>query len=340
MIWLTWRQARAQTLAAGAALVVVAIYLVFIGLGIRDFYDTNIVGCTGDACSQAEELFGEKYLDSVTLIGALLIAVPGMIGVFWGAPLITRELEAGTHRLVWNQSVTRTRWLAVKFGLLALFSLILTGLFSLLLTWAAEPFDKVVGSRFSSLTFDSRDLVPLSYAVFGFVLGTTVGLLIRRTLPAMALTLAVFAAAMIVMPLAVRPHLMSPLTKSVAFTSEVAEKIHGLGSHSDGNGEPEAQTPVGIFDGYNIPGAWILSSEFTPLIKADGSSFTRADMKTCETGEFRKDIACLAAQNVHFDLTYHPASRYWPFQWIEAAIFLTLALLMAAFSFWRLPRLG
>ena len=42
--------------------------------------------------------------------------MPALIGAFWGAPLITREFEAGTFRLAWNQSVTRARWLAIKLG--------------------------------------------------------------------------------------------------------------------------------------------------------------------------------------------------------------------------------
>lgn len=339
MIWLTWRQARAQTLAALGGLAVLAIYLVILGQAIRNFYDAQIVGCTAaNTCAQAETLFGEKYLTQVTLIGGLLVAVPAVIGVFWGAPLITRELETGTHRMIWTQSVTRNRWLAVKLGILAVLSLALTGIFSLLLTWAASPFDRVIGSRFSVLTFDSRGIVPLGYAVFGFVLGLTVGLLIRRSLPAMAVTLVIFVAVMIVVPQLIRPHLMTPQTTTVAFDLEVANRINGIGSNS-GPSSGDSQ-PLGIFGGYSQPGAWILSSAFAPLLKADGSAFTVAENKACFTGDFRKDMECLAAKNLHFSVTYHAAGRYWPFQWIETSGFLVLALILAGFCFWRLPRLS
>jgi len=37
-------------------------------------------------------------------------------------------------------------------------------------------------------------------------------------------------------------------------------------------------------------------------------------------------------------ITYEPASRYWPLQWIETGIFLALALTLAWFCFWRLGR--
>jgi ABC-type transport system involved in multi-copper enzyme maturation permease subunit len=339
MIWLTWRQARAQTLIAAGALGALAIYLVILGRGIHDYSADNIVGCSGSACAQAIELFSEKYLAQVTLTGLLLIAIPGLIGVFWGAPLITRELEAGTHRLAWNQSVTRTRWLAVKLAVLALIAVLLTGVTSWLLTWAAAPFDRVVGSRFAAATFDSRDIVPIGYALFGFALGTTVGLLVRRTLPAMALTLAVFATLMIVMPLAIRPHLMTPVTTTVTFTTEVAGQVHGFGTHAN-PGKPESEAQMGIFDGYQRPGDWILSSAFMPLLHTDGSPYTLADNRPCMTGEFGKDMSCVAKENLHFDVTYHPGSRYWPFQWIETTVFLTLALLLAGLAFWRVGRVG
>ena len=67
-----------------------------------------------------------------------------MVGVFWGAPLVAREVEAGTHRLVWNQSITRTRWLSTKLAI--------TGrgggraLIGLAMTWWGHPLDDAVAS--------------------------------------------------------------------------------------------------------------------------------------------------------------------------------------------------
>ena len=337
MIWLTWRQFRTQALITLAALAALAAYLVILGRGIHHYYDTEIVGCQGNACSLAQDVFRDKYANPVTLLGLALLVVPAIIGVFWGAPLIAREVEAGTHRLVWNQSVTRTRWLATKLGFIALFSLAVAGALSWLLSWAAEPFDQLIDGRFQPLNFDSRDIAPLGYALFAFALGTTVGLLIRRALPAMALTLAIFIAAQIVMPFAVRPHLMSPITSSVAFSSNLMTKhqVDSLGSRGDeGSGD---SSPMGI-GGYSQPGAWIMSSPFLPLLKADGSAFTRGESKACMTGDFEKDLACLTTKNLHFNITYHPASRYWAFQWIETSIFLVLALALVGVCFWRIPR--
>ncbi len=38
--------------------------------------------------------------------------LPLVMGVFLGAPLLSREYERGTHQFAWTQSVTRSRWLA------------------------------------------------------------------------------------------------------------------------------------------------------------------------------------------------------------------------------------
>ena len=64
---------------------------------------------------------------------------PALIGLFWGAPLIARELETGTYRLAWNQSVTRSRWTLAKLGIGGLASVAVAGLLSLMITWWASP---------------------------------------------------------------------------------------------------------------------------------------------------------------------------------------------------------
>jgi hypothetical protein len=254
--------------------------------------------------------------------------VPGLIGAFWGAPLIAREIETGTHRLVWNQSVTRTRWLAVKLAFVALAGVAVTGALSALLTWAANPYDKLLHGRFDPLVFPTRNIVPLGYAVFAVVAGITIGLIARRTVPAMAITLAVFAALQLLLPTAIRPHLQPPVTETVTFTADT--KVQHFQAGGDG---------VRIA-GYEsaLPGAWVLSGS-TPLLDAAGHPITRDQISGCMTGgDPRKDLACLATKNLHYSVTYQPADRYWTFQWLEFSAYLILAGLLTGFVFWRIPR--
>ena len=86
-----------------------------------------------------------------------------------------------------------------------------TEAFSLMHAWWADPIGKAIdlgggesvlsGTGSTSLVFASPGITPLGYAAFAFALGTAAGALIRRTVPAMAVTLAIFAAVQVAMPL-------------------------------------------------------------------------------------------------------------------------------------------
>ena len=69
----------------------------------------------------------------------MLYAVPAIMGLFWGAPLVTREFEAGTFRLAWGQSIARARWMIVKLGLIGVAAMATAGLISLMTGWWATP---------------------------------------------------------------------------------------------------------------------------------------------------------------------------------------------------------
>jgi ABC-type transport system involved in multi-copper enzyme maturation permease subunit len=309
--------------------VLLALYLVYLGSEIRTFYDTKIANCEAQACYLARMDFRANFDDTISVMVVLLIAVPGLIGVFWGAPLVTQELEQRTDRLVWNQSVTRTRWLAVKLTVIGLVSAAVTGLFSLLLTWSLSRYDEVIGERFAALSFGSRNIVPIGYALFAFVLGTVVGMVVRRTLPAMAITLIVFAALQLLIPTVVRQNLMPPITETVAVDTAVLNS--GVGILLKENNTFDIQ-------GYTANGSWAL--EFSsPLLKADGSPYVGEDARPCLIPDDKQaSDACTVAKNLHFEYTYQPGSRYWTFQWTELSMFVALSLLLTRFGFFWLRR--
>ena len=226
MIWLTWRQFRVQAFTAAAALAAFAILLAATGPHLASLYSTSkVIDCHGFACNNAANAFFSQLagLDTaVYLLGiGLILVAPAIIGIFWGAPLIARELETRTFNLAWTQGVTRTQWLAVKLALTGLAAMAVTEALSLIYTWWASPISKATGlgqggpqlfsqGKFSSVIFASHGITPLGYAAFAFALGTAVGVLTRRALPAMAITLAIFAAVQVAMPLSIRPHLFPP----------------------------------------------------------------------------------------------------------------------------------
>ena len=151
---------------------------------------------------------------SLRRLGTVLIGVPALIGAFWGAPLLARELETGTFRLAWTQTVTRQRWLATKLGVTSLAAVAVTATFSLIFTWWSIPLDHF-GNRIGTATFGQRGIVPIAYALFALALGTLAGAILRRTLPAIAVTLVGFLTARYVFQVAVRPHLLTTVTATL-----------------------------------------------------------------------------------------------------------------------------
>jgi hypothetical protein len=341
MTWLTWRQFRTQTLVTLAALAAIAVTLGVTGPHLAHLFHTEIAGCLGqsspNACS-TDTLNAFTATDSFlqTFFGYALIVIPGLIGAFWGAPLLTRELEAGTHRLAWNQSVTRTRWLAVKVGLIGATSALTAGLFTLMLTWWSGPLDRVNANRITPPTFDQRGIDPIGWALFAFALGVTAGVLIHRTIPAMATTIAVFTAARILWPLYVRPSYLIPPVHKTARIGTLPFDWVGV------NHGPSSPMVVHVL----MPGAWILSDHTVNAAGHEVLGSTLFPLCTPTTsGGVTKHVpdSCFIRHLTQLGynksvLTYQPANRYWPLQWVETGVLAAVAMLLAAFCYWWVRR--
>jgi hypothetical protein len=368
MIRLSLLQFRVQAIIAAVTLAAFGVLLAATGPHLASTYAADgLDSCHGSSClspasyftgSLASSPYGVLFLLST---GIILLA-PAVIGLFWGAPLIARELETGTAALAWNQSVTRTRWLAVKLAIAGLAAMALTEALSLMQTWWAAPISQAAADgsgagvaaqgRFSQLNFASHGITPLGYAAFAFVLGVTAGALIRRTIPAMAVTLAIFAALQVAMPLWVRPNL--------APADHVAIPVSWQGNFSPAQSGPGGST----FTLFAVtlpgqPGAWLLSSgpvnaagqsvSATPAACASIANTGGVNTGTSQASQGGSGapatgpaafLACLGSHGIREAITYQPASRYWRFQWTETAIYLALALALAGYCFRRLSRLS
>jgi hypothetical protein len=354
MIWLTLRQFRVPALVGAAGLIVVAVVTAVTGPHLVHLYDTSgIATCRahGD-CAALTAAFLTQDGVLAGWLNSIVLVVPALVGIFWGAPLVARELETGTFRAAWTQSVTRTRWMAVKLGIVGGASMFVAGLCSLMVTWWSSPIDRVEMNRFTNALFGERAIAPVGYAAFAFVLGVTVGILIRRTVPAMATTLAVFVTARLASSLTLRPRLIAPLRGTVPFQASL------------GNGPSSSSGPAGVGSG-----DWIYSQETVNaagkaigqnggigpngnigLNVAPDGTLTFNGVGRCPNKVPAPTLGprghpilsnpqgalqtCAAKLRIREVVTYQPLGRYWAFQWYEAAIFFAAALVLAGFCLW------
>ncbi|MFA1543379.1 ABC transporter permease [Actinomadura monticuli] len=335
MIWLTLRQFRLQAAMVFGGLALLGAALAVSGPGLSDRYDRGLAACgSRDACSNFSTMFFNDHQVQYGALIALVMALPALIGLFWGAPLIARELEGGTHRLAWNQSITRTRWLAAKLGVVGLAAMVAAGLAVRAANWWSGPLDEAVGDRFprmAPVAFSSHGIVPIGYAAFAFALGVTMGVITRRTLTAMAITLVVFVGVQIAMLVWVRAHLLPTETATVPITLENMSQMtldHGakvMTVHT--NAEPGAwtlknHTVDASGDAAGLP-ASLMSGPCAPPPLEPGPPDPGA---APPDGPPEACFAAIARLGYKQQVTFHPAGHFWPLQWAETGLFAVLTL--------------
>jgi hypothetical protein len=352
VIAFSWRQFRTQAVVGGAGLVVLGIILLITGPHLVSIYDTALAQCraSGGASSDCNNPVVSTYSKLQVLAAALVLIVPVLIGMFWGAPLIARELETGTFRLAWTQSVSRMRWLLVKLGLVGLASAAVGGLLSLMVTWWYSPIDKVNQNRFGAAAFGLHGFVPAGYALFAFALGATTGLLFRRTLPAMAVTLVGFIVARFSVSYWVRPHFMTPVTKSfgidpngaLGFSASPGSTLHFMAGPPDIPNALVVSTSV-VNNAGQSPSAAFLQKACPNLPGLNGPppGIRGVQGKTAVSANgqqaFQQCINTIS-NKFHEVVTYQPPNRFWAFQTYETLLFVAASTALAGLSVWWVRR--
>lgn len=340
MIRLTLRQFRTEAVIGVVVLAVLAVVLTITGVNLAQVNHTFQATCraSGSCAASANPVLGiDQGLQ--TLVQLIATFAPAVIGLFFGAPLIARELEAGTFRMAWTQSVTLRRWLAVKLGVVGLAAVATGGLLTWLVDWWQTPLDAATQNSFDPTNFGLHGIVPIGYAAFAFAVGVMAGVLLRRTVAAIGVTLVGFVVARIAVTSWVRPNLASPLHETLAFLT--ARPAFDLDAST---GMVSLTPPV-----VKIPNGWVYS---TAVVDKSGHTLTgQYVFQACpalgqlhSAGPAAQPLAALrACQNTlsatfHTVVTYQPASRFWPFQWAELGIFVAAALALCALGYWWLRR--
>ncbi|MEV0585046.1 hypothetical protein [Nonomuraea sp. NPDC050310] len=306
MIWVTWRQHRAQILVTAGLLALLGALLLGSALEASSYVAERAPsGCTGPAatCDEVAVALARRYDAVYSVFGWMPLVAPALIGAFWGAPLLGREYERGTHRLAWTQAVPVWRWLAVKLAVLG--GAVVAGglLLSIMVSLWRPVFREGVDSTFGNLgVFNMVGVAPAAWWLYAFALGTLAGALFRRTLPAMALVVAGVTVTMFVL-FQVSDHYAEPARTELTGTVVLDD--------------PDARL---------VRAAWVEPSGREVAEPAGSGCARRVDV-----GQSGRNTeawqACLFAEGYRFAVYYHPPSRFWRFQWTDAGI---LVLLSAA----------
>jgi hypothetical protein len=331
MLWTTWRQHRAEAAVGAAILAALAAALLVLGsaargraraLGLPGCIDGQ-AGC-GDALARLHDDF-----HSIPPFISALIAVPLLAGMFWAAPLVSREYEAGTHRLAWTQSVSPLRWITIKMALI--FGVAAAGALALglIATWSLDPLNPAFGGRYNSTWYDVQGIVPVACMLFALATGVAASALIRRTIPAMAVTLLTYAVARLPMHW-IRWH-FAPLS-----THTVTVPLARLLPNPTG-------TPRDLATSTVPPGGWLRDVSLTgpagqPISSHRGNfDLLRGYCPNLQIDSTRNGVlnpgACAARVqdlSLHAKITYQPTSHFWLIQTTECAIFVGLGALLVA----------
>lgn len=333
MIWLTWRQHRRQALFTAIALAALAAVLVPIGLAMHhSFTNSGLADClaklgttqlipnnTG-ACDNLSQQFHNQY-GGLTNVGILFVLLPLLVGLFFGAPLIVREVEHGTHRLVWTQGVSRLRWALAKIGLVGTATIVLAVVYALGVGWWMAPLDTAGSGRLASSAFDVQGVAPIGYTLFAVALGVFAGTIWRRMLPAMAATLAGFVVVRVAIDILARPHYLTPQTLAFNVQSQLTTN-------------PNAGDWVYAQGVRDAAGKLVLPGDYISCPPPGTRTPNGVDALT----------QCLNQSGLGPGATnwqqYQPADRFWVFQGIETGIFVVLAALLLYLAVRRIRRIA
>jgi len=307
MSWLLWRQHRLQGAIAAAAYAAFGVAVLLTGWHMANIYHSALVTCRANGTCDELNLF-QGYGPIVDVINLTAI-VPLLIGLFWGVTSVGREMETGTHALAWTQSVTRRRWLAGKIGLLMGAAAFWAAAVTAAVTWWSKTTNSYYGDRFQGGKFMIQGIVPVGYALFAAALGLTAGALIRRTLPALAVTVFGYVAALVTVSNWIRPHLATPLVSDVPFDQPDAVPSGSWLLHQDL-----------VLHGHVVSGALSLPAQCAA---------------SADNGSVR---TCLADLGYRYVVHYQPASRYWTFQWMEFTGFVALAAVLTVIAWFTVLR--
>jgi hypothetical protein len=323
MAWVTWRQHRVALGSVAALIGALAAYMWIVGLQLHHAYAAAISCHPASSAACAELVTNFNGVGGPLANGLILQAVPALIGAFIGAPVLARELETGTFRYAWTQGFGRWRWTLAKLLALAVVVTAAAGALSVLLSWYYQPYFATRNQTLSlhewtpfvPSLFDLRGVAFAVWTLAAFAIGCLAGMLIRRVVPAIVVTLGAYTALALAAGAFLRQHYLAPVATTKLSVPGSAWILSQWGTKG-GKFAFAGTQPSDVFQ--------LCPPSVVGPGKGQPGSLSVAD--------------CIVQHGYTLWTSYQPASRFWPFQWIEGGWLLALSLLLMATTVWLVHR--
>jgi hypothetical protein len=313
VIWVGWRQQRTEALLTAAALAVVAAVAIPVGIHMASVYThEGLSACTGQVkqasvCGLDVPSFLARF-NVLNIVFTFATLLPPLAALLFAAPFVL-DLDNGTYRLFWTQSITRRRWIVTKLGL-AVAGVVVAGvLLSVLASWALGPIARFNG-RMGGNTYDVEGLAPTAYALFALGVAVALGAIWRRTVPSLLGAFGVYVVARAVMDGWLRNHLVHAVTTTWR---------------------------LGRSAGPDLDRALVLTQ--FPSDKsghADAGVNHLCVQQSSGAGVHVRVVGPCAPVHLHgyVTATYIPAGRFWELQAVEFALIAGIGVLLVALAAW------
>lgn len=346
MIWLTWRQHRIQIIVLSLVLALVCLVLLMTGIHIAEVARTSgLFTCNirhVDCLPAQSAVVG--YTTQISfgnvsfyyIFHNLLMCLPALIGMFVGVPLVAQEFVHGTYRMAWAQSIQWSRWLLIKSSLLAFVIACGGGVLYAVFIWWKAPYLTALGGPWGDyLNNDVWGFVAIAYMVFAFMLGIAVGSVVKKTIPAMVITVILFIIIRVSIEVFLRPSLVpphvyrTPYPRAYAY-SQILPEGGSLLSHDITLHGQSYNTPGGVCS--KLSGIVDQEARTAPIHHGENEAPFK---ESSNEAALQK---CLVDHGFQDEIKYFTGDQYVQLQAAESGVFIILAALSLGIAFWSVRR--
>ncbi len=197
MLWVTWRQHRGLLISVLVVFAVAVADMLVYGQRIHHDYAILTV-CRPAASADCQGL--SNYFNSTdwhlgNYLQVAVLAAQVLLAMFAGPPVVARDLENSTYRYAWTQGIGRVRWTVAKLVIIGAVVTIAAFAIGQLFAWFFAPFLTTENlTVYTPSVFGTHGVSYAAWTLTAFCLGAFLGTLVRRILPAMAITPVVYVA--------------------------------------------------------------------------------------------------------------------------------------------------